>query len=144
VRVRTSDGKKMSDFQNLQGPIQIVQEVLEENIVTQDKYGVKPIKVENIPTYLQKLQDCHWNGKIFYSGKNKNRIYAEKFAKLLLQVLEWFNSQIAHANANIGITAVQVRSILKWISSVLDDTRYWNLDERICVQTLTRELEDQI
>jgi hypothetical protein len=124
MKVTTSDGKTIDDFQNLQDVVREVQQT--QAIQSVPKSGARgsvtyknnSIKVGStaqlgaeIPNLLKDMKLCHWQGEIFSGG---TKIFLEDFARSLIFLFTWICS-IKQRKTPVNVTTSQMKDALEWL-----------------------------
>jgi hypothetical protein len=134
MRVTTSDGKALDNFERIQAVVKqvqdtkIMQDVAKREGNGQVRYNGRSIGVgaykdlkEQIPGLLRDMKQCSMQGKI-YSGSSA--VFEEKFATFLNFLLAWLGCM----NSKAGVDGLVIKDAFKWLDLVVTRMRYQSDD----------------
>jgi hypothetical protein len=131
TRIRTSDNPPVTvnHFERVQGIVNKIREtpvikgVLREEPPGEVRYNGHSIAIDDrnamaaqIPNVLGDMDRNFYQGKV-YAGRPK--VYTRSFAKYINFLLTWFQCLVSYRGMiDVHVTASQMKSGLKWLSSV--------------------------
>jgi hypothetical protein len=153
MRVTTSDGKGVGDFERLQrvvektrtiSAIKRVAKTEKDGEITYNGHSIRtgdqPTLVAQIPNVLDDMRLYSWNGEIYEEGK---AIFQSKFAKCLNLLLTWLGNIHADgdAAAQVGITAFEMQSVIEWIRVITKECESkYSEDDVVCIENMISQL----
>jgi hypothetical protein len=123
----TSDGKALSGFEKIQEiaekaqNTEVIKKVAEKRDDNRGAYDGQSVRTNKcakltvrIPNLLKQMNLRNWNGEIY----STSGVFRENFAKDLNFLLAWLGSipqQTTNDPVQVGVTALQMKSVLKWL-----------------------------
>jgi hypothetical protein len=127
VVIRTSDGKVVGGFEEIQKIAEKIQNAKVIKKVAERKNNSRVTREDRsieanecarltmrIPKLLKQMSLCNWHGEVYSSGD----IFHENFVGYLNSLLTWLDSvkqQTPNDPIQLGITALQMKDVLKWL-----------------------------
>ncbi|MDR0693000.1 MAG: hypothetical protein LBF49_00285 [Puniceicoccales bacterium] len=147
MQVRTSDGKALDNFERLHGVVQGIQgEIQAEHSQSRSNLLENPTVTANmpekIPGVLDKMLECHCNGRVY--SQDNDKVFSDHFIPCISLILAWLfkitQPQAQRNNIPIGVTVSQMKDVLLWLVTIMKAINYGQINDRICVDDLIHQL----
>jgi hypothetical protein len=154
MKIRTSDGTILDNFENLQSIVEkiqkteIIQKVARKEANDTVTYGKHKIGIGDtkkltaqISNLLKEMSLCQWKGKL-YCGNDD--IFFSDFARHLNFLLVWLCSigkrQNRAGTVSVTIGASEMKKALKWLIPIMKRVKVNASEDVACVQNLINSL----
>ncbi|MDR2628980.1 MAG: hypothetical protein LBC30_03270 [Puniceicoccales bacterium] len=138
MQVTTSDDRMINHFEQLQA---VAQEI-GIGIQNENRGHNGADDGDGIATALDGMLDCHCEGTI--NSTENDRIFSDSFLSHVNVILNWLRRVIQPQEEGnviqIEITASQVKDMLKWLLVIMEDVRCGQINDRVYVNSLIRQL----
>ncbi|MDR2779195.1 MAG: hypothetical protein LBB16_02815 [Puniceicoccales bacterium] len=136
MKIRTSDGKVLDNFERLNSVIDKTREFLaikqaakseRDGEITYDGHQIRVNDSVNlaarISNVLNNMSLCSWNGEIYANGE---AVFQSEFAKCLNFLLTWLRDMRNIPDGDdavkvVGVTAFEMQSIFEWIKAIIEE-----------------------
>jgi hypothetical protein len=152
MKITTSDGKTLNNFENLQNVARKIQNTAvmqgvakleDDGKVSYDGHSVAVTDsgglTAQIPALLGTMRLCNWTGKI-HSGSGT---FDKKFAECLNFLLAWLCSigpQLGKEEVLVNIKARVLEDALEWLVPTMKDLDIYSKKSGNCVKQLIKQL----
>jgi hypothetical protein len=145
MKIETSDKKTIDGFEKIQNIAKAVQGTTGLQSIAnansrEVRYKSYVLKANNsegltiqIPSVLEDMSLCNWQGKIYSGGKG---VYLRDFAEHLNFLLTWlrsFKKKGKQSTISVNIESRQMRNALEWLISVMKHVRARSSVDAACV-----------